>query len=209
MNFVLGRLEAGAQGYVRGERYSRAMRKLHVPTYQITQAALHIYAAGGPKGLTMRRIAGALGVRASALYRHFENKAAILEAVASSADSRLAQVLRSSPRKPPRGNLVQALSRRALKFAVEEPHLFRLASRHGPHSDHNGSRASALRAEIASAIRAGQLHRTAPEFPARLLWTQFCGLVALQERGELGTDRDLGRQWERATWDIQRALGAR
>src|SRR5258705_1160849 len=86
------------------------MRKLHVPRYQITEVALHIYAARGPQGLTMRRIAGALGVRPSALYRHFESKAAIVEAVASAAESMLARALPSRARKPKRRKLVQRTS---------------------------------------------------------------------------------------------------
>src|SRR5262245_43445700 len=185
------------------------MRKLHVPRYQITEVALHIYAARGPQGLTMRRIAGALGVQPSALYRHFESKAAIVEAVASAADSRLACALQSKPQRPKKGRLVEALSQRALKFAVEYPHLFRLAARQGPHSSHEGSRASVLTAEVASAIRAGQLCRTAPEVPARLTWTQSCGLAALRESEELADDRALRQAWTRATWDLRQALGAR
>src|SRR5215470_11729666 len=184
------------------------MRKLHVPRYQITEVALHIYAARGPQGLTMRRIAAALGVRPSAIYRYFESKAAIVEAVAAAADSRLALALQSKPGKPKRRKLVQALSKRVLKFAVEYPHLFRLASRQGPHSSHEGSRASVFTAEIASAIRAGQLGRTAPEFPAQLLWTQFCGLAGLREKEELADDRALRKAWTKATWDLRQALGA-
>jgi AcrR family transcriptional regulator len=62
------------------------MKKLHMPHIQITHAALRIYAAKGPKGLTMRALGAALGVCASALYRHFRNKDAILEAVVDAAE---------------------------------------------------------------------------------------------------------------------------
>ncbi|MFT4234016.1 MAG: TetR family transcriptional regulator [Microbacterium sp.] len=48
----------------------------------IITAALAILDAQGLADLTMRRLAEALGVRASALYWHFENKQALLAAVA-------------------------------------------------------------------------------------------------------------------------------
>jgi len=46
--------------------------KVHVPDGDVNNVHL-LYAARGPKGITMRAIAAALGVRASALYRHFES----------------------------------------------------------------------------------------------------------------------------------------
>jgi AcrR family transcriptional regulator len=103
------------------------MKKLHVPYIQITQAAFHIYAAEGPKGFTMRKLAAALGIRASALYKHFGNKEAILDAVAAAADRTLADKLRA-PKKQKAKDQMRPLLGRALEFAVEQPRLFRLAT---------------------------------------------------------------------------------
>lgn len=47
----------------------------------ILDAALELFAEGGFAGTSMRQIARAVGVRESALYHHFESKAAIFEAL--------------------------------------------------------------------------------------------------------------------------------
>lgn len=47
----------------------------------ILDAALGLFAEGGFAGTSMRQIARAVGVRESALYHHFESKAAIFEAL--------------------------------------------------------------------------------------------------------------------------------
>lgn len=129
-----------------------------------------------------------------------------MEAVAAEADARLARALQSNPKKPRKRKLLQALADRAFKFAVQDPHLFRLASRQGPHVKHPLSRVATLRDEIAAIVRAGQMGRTAPEFPAQLIWTLFCGLFSMRESGELDSDRALQQAWVRATWDLRVAL---
>jgi TetR/AcrR family transcriptional regulator, tetracycline repressor protein len=48
---------------------------------KIVERALQILDIEGPEGLTMRRLGDALGVEAMALYHHFPNKEAILDAV--------------------------------------------------------------------------------------------------------------------------------
>lgn len=108
------------------------MRKLHMPHIQITSAALHIYAAEGARGLTMRRVAGAVGVTAAALYRHFRNKDALVDAIAHAAEGRLGERLQRPrrPRRSARG--VDGIAERALEFAVAQPHLFQLVARRKP-----------------------------------------------------------------------------
>jgi AcrR family transcriptional regulator len=49
---------------------------------QIIEAAIRLIDASGLQALTVRRLAGDLGVEAPALYHHFSDKAAILAAVA-------------------------------------------------------------------------------------------------------------------------------
>jgi AcrR family transcriptional regulator len=50
---------------------------------QIVEKALELLDAEGAEGLSMRRLGDALGVEAMALYHHFPNKDAILDAVAA------------------------------------------------------------------------------------------------------------------------------
>jgi AcrR family transcriptional regulator len=174
-------------GIVRGDRYGAGLRKLHMPHIQITYAALHIYASEGPKGLTMRRVGAAVGVRASALYRHFRNKEALIDSVVAAAEGRLAQKLERPRRQKPWVDRAAALAERALHFATEQPHLFQLVARRRPHWHRadGGDRAAALRREVESAMADGQLRRDDPDKAAGTLWAHLCGLVALRERGDL------------------------
>lgn len=55
--------------------------RTHVRREQIAKAALDVVGLEGVKGLTTARIARAVGVSEANLYRHFENKEAILGAV--------------------------------------------------------------------------------------------------------------------------------
>src|SRR5256885_8994057 len=104
------------------------MKKLHMPYIQITNAALNLYAAEGPKGVTMRRVAKSVGVTAAALYRHFRNKDEMMDAVAGEADLWLGDSLRSAKRQRARTNRVAAVAERALQFPGEHPHVVELVT---------------------------------------------------------------------------------
>jgi AcrR family transcriptional regulator len=57
------------------------MRELTERQRQIVDHAIEMIGEGGLSGLTMRRLSERLGVTEPALYRHFENKTAILAAM--------------------------------------------------------------------------------------------------------------------------------
>jgi AcrR family transcriptional regulator len=166
------------------------MRKLHLPHIQIIHAAFHIYAAGGPKALTMRKLGAALGIRASALYRHFRNKDAIVDAVAAQADRALADKLRAPKRQKPRKNRMRPLLGRALEFAVEQPRLFRLAASHRPRwGEATREAQDALVREVEQAAETGELRHGDKSAQATSLWAHICGLAAIHERGDLPSQR--------------------
>ena len=72
-------------------------QRTEVRREQIAQAALEVLAELGPAELSIARIAGRMGLAASALYRHFPSKDEILDAVIDLIDSRLeANVLAAS-----------------------------------------------------------------------------------------------------------------
>jgi AcrR family transcriptional regulator len=162
------------------------MSKLHLPHIQIVNAAFNIYAAEGPKGMTMRKIAAAVGVRASALYRHFRNKEAILDAVAAAADVALAEHLRAPARQNPKKRRVKPLIARALEFAVGQPKLFRLAASHRPRwSEATDAARTAVATEVQKAAERGEIGKGDAKTQATSLWAQICGLVSIRERGDL------------------------
>ena len=89
----------------------------------IAEAAARLIDAEGIEDLSMRRLGQELGVEAMALYNHFEDKEAILDAVAALTLTRL-------PVPQSRGawrNRIKSLCRAVRDLSHQHPNLFRLA----------------------------------------------------------------------------------
>lgn len=93
----------------------------------LLQAAEVQLEAEGPAGLSLRKLGRQLGVTPGAPYRHFEDKDALLAALAAEGYRRLrAQMLRGQdPEADGEARLKQA-GTGYLRFATEHPELFRL-----------------------------------------------------------------------------------
>lgn len=90
---------------------------------EVTEAALDLIRSEGQEALTMRRLGEALGVKAMALYNHFPNKEAILDAVASLAFA-------SMPVPRERGHWktrIKELCFEIRRLALQQPSVFRVA----------------------------------------------------------------------------------
>jgi AcrR family transcriptional regulator len=84
--------------------------------------------------LSLREIARAVGVSATAVYRHFPDKDALREALALGAYNRLGEAQRAAA--VGQANVVeefQAMGRTYVRFALDHPALFRLMSTMPPH----------------------------------------------------------------------------
>jgi AcrR family transcriptional regulator len=80
---------------------------------------------------SLRRLAGAVGVSPSAVYRHFADHAALLDAVAAQWLQALGEAMGSALSAAPGDDALQVVTLAYLRAAVTDPHLFRLAA--GPH----------------------------------------------------------------------------
>jgi AcrR family transcriptional regulator len=92
----------------------------------IAMAALRILEGEGAGAVTMRRVANAVGITAMAIYRHYPNRAALLNAVAEDGFAGLASALRRRRRA---GSVVQRLEKMGdlyLDHALRNPRLFEL-----------------------------------------------------------------------------------
>jgi AcrR family transcriptional regulator len=89
--------------------------------------ALAILSAQGPGALTLRELARRLGVTHAAPYAHFHEKAALLEAVAATGFTRLADQLEAAERttSDPAGAM-RELGAAYMRFAQENTNLYRL-----------------------------------------------------------------------------------
>ncbi len=86
--------------------------------------------------LSLRAMARAVGVSATAVYRHFPDKEALRGALAQAAYDRMGEAQRAAAE--PFDNVLdqfQAMGRTYVRFALDHPALFRLMSSMGPHDD--------------------------------------------------------------------------
>jgi AcrR family transcriptional regulator len=161
-------------------------------------AAYDALARGGPDAISIRSIAAAARVTAPAFYKHFENKDALIEAVAERGFTLFEHRLRARPfPKKPDAAIASFLSS-YITFALEEPHLFeimfvapRVRLRRFP-SDFASGRSSTfnlLRSLVDSGIARGLFRCDDSLEVTRDLWAFAHGYVALFRAGRFGNDR--------------------
>jgi AcrR family transcriptional regulator len=78
----------------------------------------------GLEALTLRRLAGELGIQAPSLYKHFPDKAALLAAIAAEVGTELARLLAVWSQE--RGGDLARLARGYRRFTQEHHHLLSL-----------------------------------------------------------------------------------
>lgn len=102
---------------------------------QILAAARTLLDESGASGVSMRKVAERVGITAMAIYRHFPDHQALLNALADQGFASLAQSLESRvPVEPPILERMETVIDVFLDFALDHPHLFELmflASRPG------------------------------------------------------------------------------
>ncbi len=98
----------------------------------LIDAGLELTRADGPKALTIREATRRVGVSPNAAYRHFADREALLKAVATAIQDRVAVRMRSatrrlgSPESQARDQL-RAVGIGYIKFAMDEPGWFTVA----------------------------------------------------------------------------------
>jgi len=108
----------------------------------------------GESALSLRRLASNLGVSRTAPYNHFENKDALLAAVAEEGFRRFERVMKDTQRRhrSSSGNeTVRALVQTYLKFALNNPEYYDLM--YGRKSWHGGAKTASLAATARNVLR--------------------------------------------------------
>ncbi len=104
------------------------------PTYHhgnlkiaLKRAALDLVDRHGPKGFTLKEAAQRAGVSVAAPYRHFEDREALLASLAEDGFRELGARLETVSRtaSPPK-TVLERLGRAYVRFAIDEPSLFRI-----------------------------------------------------------------------------------
>lgn len=135
----------------------------------------------GDAGISLRAIARNIGVTATALYRHFPDKASLLAALAQDGFACLADTQKQALAH---GQGFAGLGRAYVRFALANPHLFRLmfarlpANAHPDQESPDGSAAWLLRTGVAKIL--GEDAPKRRQFAAMLrAWSLVHGLAML------------------------------
>jgi AcrR family transcriptional regulator len=164
---------------------------------RILGAAERVHQQEGLDAVSMRRIADEVGLTAMALYRHFRDKDALLDALVDAALARWEAYLSGvvaagSPVERIRGALTAYVG-----FALGEPHAFQLtylvARPNGPiePAAQRMTASPAYRAIVAAVregMARGELRPGDPEETMLLAWAAVHGLVVLHRAGRFGFD---------------------
>ena len=143
----------------------------------------------GPDGWSMREACRRAGVSQAAPYRHFEDKSALLDAVGADAHRELERRYREAieAQANPADHAL-AVARAYVRFAFEEPRLFRLIFSSPRLHDTREARSSYQVFE--HAIRSAQDHSALPAgsttMLAHVLWSAVHGVADLVLSGSFG-----------------------
>ena len=158
----------------------------------LIDAGLHLTRTGGPEALTIREATRQVGVSPNAAYRHFVDREALLSAVATAIQHRMAARMARghSLAKPDARQRLQAVGLGYIKFALDEPGWFTVAFfRADPVglNDETGSAPPylALVDALDAMVEAGALspdRRQGAEWPC---WSAVHGFAELALRGPL------------------------
>lgn len=164
----------------------------------IVAAAGALLESGGPDAVTLRSVGAEAGVSRSAAYRHFEDKADLLAALAFQTLTDLAASIRTASEQGGDGPRLQRGCRAYLRYAVERPHHYQLVFGDAPIAEPSRELESAaddgllaLRELAEQAQIEGELVEGPPREFATVLWVLLHGLAHLQITGHLREPRTM------------------
>ena len=164
---------------------------------RIVEEARDLYLTGGLSALSMRKVADRVGVSATALYRHFDDKESLLIAVVQAGFERFTRyLLRGLAGKTPAERLART-GEGYLRFALDNPSYYRImfmASREDLGFDHLpaasrqtlGQSFQLLVDRVRECQAARHLRAGDPQEIAVVIWSFVHGLVSLYLAGHMG-----------------------
>lgn len=166
---------------------------------EVLDAARELLETEGYEALSMRRLGSRLGIRAPALYRHFEDKRAlenalIFQALWETGDVALAAIDGAD-------DPLVAIATAYRRWALEHPHLYRLLyarpldrERLDPSAEHHGG-------EALRQVMHGDLDG------ARTFWAFAHGMAMLELDGRFPPGSDLDRIWSIGLEALRKEIG--
>lgn len=168
---------------------------------KLLHAAREALLEGGLAGFSMRRVASACGVSATAIYRHYEDKDALLSAAVVSSFRTFSFYLMSCLHEPDALARFRHLGQRYFDFAREHPHDYQLifmtpcaqlglTKLDQTSRQQIGGTFQLLQDRVAECQAAGLFRAGEPRSLAAYIWASYHGLASLFITGNLGATED-------------------
>ena len=155
---------------------------------EIVDAARELLEAEGPEGLSMRRVAERVGIRAPSIYKHLPDKQALEAALVSAGFAEWAEVFEQAVEGA--DDPLAALACAYRDQARRHPHLYRLMTDR-----------PLARERLAPGVEERAAARVVEEVgdpdAARAMWAFAHGMTILELNGRFPPDADLDAAWAR------------
>jgi AcrR family transcriptional regulator len=170
---------------------------------KISAAAQELYLRDGIQGVSMRKIADVVGVSAPAIYRHFENKEAVLTEITVEGLKILENYLRPALDAPTAYERLRRLIDNYLEFTLQQPRYFDFAfllprQDIGPLEDEIRTQDWATFKlsldQVAACMDEGVFRKDDPTQTGVTIWAAVHGLVTLYRTGRFGQAEDMFRE---------------
>lgn len=148
---------------------------------------------GRAEDLSLRELARNVGVSATAVYRHFPDKAALLGALATVGDERLADAFAAAMAKAKPGrDAFNAMGRAYVRFALANPSLFRMMMSPASGKAHlSSSRGRQMLGDGIQEMGGGKLDKAQADIRSLRAWAIVHGLAMLMLDGLAPHDETL------------------
>lgn len=156
---------------------------------EIVGVALELLEEEGADGLSMRRLAERLGIRAPSIYKHVADKQELEAAIISVGFELQAEAFAAAVEGAP--NPLQALATAYRRFAGRHPHLYRLMTEHELRRDLLTPGAEARAGRYVYEAVGGDADL------ARAAWAFAHGMTILELDRRFPADADLDAAWSR------------
>jgi AcrR family transcriptional regulator len=164
---------------------------------QILRAARQLLEQAGPAGVSMRRIAHRIGIRAPSLYKHFPDKSAVEVALTAQALQELAEALEAAEAADGPAALTD-LTAAYRSYALAHPQMYRLIAT-------QPLERAALPDGLEQRAAAPLLRATGGDIDiARAVWAFAHGMVMLELNKRFPPDADVDAAWRTGCAVFQR-----
>ena len=152
-------------------------------------AARALLEVEGPDGLTMRRLADAMGIRAPSLYKHVESKEELEALLIADVFREVGELFHAAIATSKKKDGLTELARAYREWALAHPHLYRLLTEGELPRDRLPEGLEAWAAEPVVIAAGGDPDR------ARAAWAFAHGMTILELDGRFPPGADLDAAW--------------